>query len=147
MRRLMLPMMCAIVIGCGSQIAPPAVGKMQNGIAKSASFAPPDDSAALAEHTRGAELMGQYHYLKAVPIFDQLAKKYPNWLDLHVDLAIATLNFKRATARASAMPIVKQVLERDPDHCGNFVAGFLYAILTECSMAFPFLESRASGPV
>lgn len=68
----------------------------------------------VAENNRGAGLMEQYKYQKAMKVFQKLVDDHPDWLDARVNLAMAVLNFTQKGA--SAVPILEEVVAADPDH-------------------------------
>ena len=46
----------------------------------------------IAENNRGVALMGHFDYSAAHDVFQELVARHPEWLEVQVNLAIATLN-------------------------------------------------------
>jgi tetratricopeptide (TPR) repeat protein len=89
------------------------------------------DAAAIAENNHAVGLMGQFRYKEAHALFTALVKKYPDWLDGQVNLAIATLNRQQEDDEAVALGIVDRVLKSDPDNMrAHYVAGLLRLYLS-----------------
>ena len=70
----------------------------------------------IAQHNRGVALMGRFDYSEAHKIFQQLAIDYPNWADVQVDLAIATLNRREPGDSEKALALLQKVAEADPNN-------------------------------
>ncbi|HEY7906853.1 MAG TPA: hypothetical protein VIC53_08025, partial [Wenzhouxiangella sp.] len=73
----------------------------------------PDDIAA---NNRGVALMGQYENEQAREVFAELLAKQPDWVDVEVNLAIATLNRQQPDDELRALEIVEGILKDHPDH-------------------------------
>ena len=54
--------------------------------------ATPIAASDIAANNRGVGLMGRYEYDEAQTIFSQLVQTHPDWLDVKINLAVATLN-------------------------------------------------------
>ena len=50
------------------------------------------DAEAIALNNRGVGLMGRFEYEPARQVFASLIEQHPDWTDVDVNLAIATLN-------------------------------------------------------
>ncbi|MCZ6850074.1 MAG: FG-GAP-like repeat-containing protein, partial [Planctomycetota bacterium] len=75
---------------------------------------------------RGVGLMGQYRYADARAVFEQLVKEHPDWLDVKVNLAIATLNRQEDGDESLALTLLRDVLGTTPDHLrARYCAGLL----------------------
>ncbi|MHC4107829.1 MAG: tetratricopeptide repeat protein, partial [Planctomycetota bacterium] len=74
------------------------------------------EAADVTANNRGVGLMGKYEYDEARQIFEGLAAAHPDWLDVRVNLAIATLNRQQEGDEQRALDILTAVLEADPDH-------------------------------
>jgi tetratricopeptide (TPR) repeat protein len=85
------------------------------------------DPVAIAANNRGVGLMGRFEYSEARDVFAELAERYPDWHDVRVNLAIATLNRQLEGDEELAMAIARQVLVADPD---NLRAHYVMGILT-----------------
>ena len=70
----------------------------------------------LAIHNQAVGLMGQYNYAEALARLSDLARRYPDNLDLRVDLSIATLNRQQEGDEITALGILSTVLQRSPQH-------------------------------
>lgn len=80
----------------------------------------------IASNNRGVGLMGYFDYEGARSVFAELARTHPNWHDVQVNLAIATLNRQQAGDEKTAMGIVQGVLQADP---GNLRAQYVRGLL------------------
>ncbi len=67
-------------------------------------------------HNRGVAAMGQFEYERAHQIFSALAEADPDWLDLQVDLAIATLNRRQDGDAERAEQLLQAVAQQAPDN-------------------------------
>ena len=95
--------------------APDAGGSGTSGQGSQAADPPFRVTAELvSENNRGAGLMEQYDYSKAMAVFQKLVDDNPGWLDAKVNLAIAVL--QHTQKGASAVPILEEVVAADPDH-------------------------------
>jgi Flp pilus assembly protein TadD len=99
----------------------------------------PLDPVAIAANNRGVGLMGRFEYSEARDVFAELAERYPDWHDVRVNLAIATLNRQLEGDEELAMAIARQVLAADPDNLrAHYVAGILtlYSSVPEEAAAY-----------
>jgi hypothetical protein len=78
--------------------------------------APGPDAADIAANNRGVGLMGMYKYDDADDVFRALAREHPDWVDVNVNLAIATFNRQQEGDEAIAMEILLAALETEPDN-------------------------------
>ena len=69
----------------------------------------------IAANNRGVGLMGRYEYHEALVIFQQLVQAHPAWLDVKVNLAVATLNRQQEGDETAALNILKEVIEAQPN--------------------------------
>ncbi|MCZ6735826.1 MAG: FG-GAP-like repeat-containing protein, partial [Planctomycetota bacterium] len=87
---------------------------------------PSPDAADIAANNRGVGLMGQYRYTDARAVFEQLVNEHPDWLEVKVNLAIATLNRQEDGDESLALGLLSDVLETAPDHLrARYCAGLL----------------------
>lgn len=100
------------------------LGLIPLGCGRSGPFQP--DAAELAEHNRAVALMGQFNYEAAWETLEPLATKHPEWLDVQVDWAIATLNRRQAGDGDLAVKLLRDVAQKDPK---NLRALYCEAIL------------------
>ena len=70
----------------------------------------------VAGNDRGVGLMGQHDFAGAEEVFADVVRAAPDWLDVRVNLAIATLNRQREGDETLALEILAGVLEADPQH-------------------------------
>lgn len=70
----------------------------------------------IAANNRAVGLMGRYEYDEALTIFGELVQTHPDWVDVKVNLAVATLNRQQDGDEVTALDILKEVLAADPDH-------------------------------
>ncbi|VFM95863.1 MAG: Tetratricopeptide repeat-containing protein [Candidatus Kentron sp. G] len=101
---------------------------------------PPDAEAMKAEtiraNNRAVGLMGRFEYAAAFDIFSALVKEYPHWLDVKVNLAIATLNRQQDGDEAAALALADEVLAIDPGQLrAHYVAGLLRLYLSSPEQA------------
>ncbi|TVQ55345.1 MAG: hypothetical protein EA377_03590 [Phycisphaerales bacterium] len=100
----------------------------------------------IRRNNRGVGLMGRYQYDQAREIFLELAEAHPEWLDVQVNLAIATLNRQNEGDERRAMEILESVLERDPEHLrARYCTGLLMLYLDrpdEAREAFKLVALR-----
>ncbi len=89
------------------------------------SSAPPD-AADVAANNRGVGLMGMFKYTEAHDVFQTLVSEHPDWVQVSVNLAIATLNRQEDGDEARALEILQTVLEQEPDDLrARYCAGLL----------------------
>ncbi len=67
------------------------------------------------EHNNGVALMGKFDYTAAHEVFSKLASAHPDWLDVQVDLAIASLNRQQPGDDKAAAQILDTVIEKRPE--------------------------------
>lgn len=97
---------CALLIaGCKKKTAaPPAVVNTTI------------DAQSIEQNNRGVGLMGQFDYVAAHEVFNDLVDRHPDWLDAKVNLAIATFNRQSTGDEEQGLQLLGEVLEEDPDH-------------------------------
>ena len=129
MRRPCLAILVALLLGAGCSPSPP----------------PPGEQDIIANN-RGVGLMGQYENEAARVIFQALADAHPHWLEVRVNLAIATLNRQREGDELRALEIVQRVLEEEPrNERARYVAGLLHLYLGQSERALEYLRSVAES--
>ena len=108
----------------------------------------PLTDAQIARNNEGVALMAQYRNEPARVIFAALREERPGWTDVRVNEAIATLNRQNEGDERRALAIVKDVLERDPEHVrANYMAGLIHFYLGEAEPALAYLRRvRAWAP-
>ncbi|MHC4992360.1 MAG: tetratricopeptide repeat protein, partial [Planctomycetota bacterium] len=88
------------------------------------------DAADLEANRRGVGLMGRFDYEPARRAFATLVDEHPEWLDVRVNLAIATLNRQQEGDSEAALALLQAVLAEDPSHLrANYCAGLLQLYL------------------
>lgn len=98
-------------------------------------------SADIVIHNHGVGLMGKFEYEKAREVFQQLAAKYPDWLDVQLDLAIATLNRQKTGDELIALDTAKRIIEQQPQHLrANYIAGLMSLYLGNIADAAAFFR-------
>lgn len=106
--------------------------------------APAPGEQEIIQNNRGVGLMGQYENEAARAVFAALADEHPDWLEVRVNLAIATLNRQREGDEQRALDIVLRVLEEAPgNERARYVAGLLYLYLGQSERALEYLRSVA----
>ena len=70
--------------------------------------------------------MGRFEYAAAREVFVALANAYPDWTDVDVNLAIATLNRQQPGDEQRALTMLQAIIARHPKQLrAHFVAGLL----------------------
>jgi len=106
----------------------------------------PDDAQAIERNNRAVGLMGKFDYDAARRIFAQLAEQYPDWNDIQINLAIATLNRQQPGDEQTALSIAETVLERDPDHLrAHYIIGILKYNAGRIEQALPRFQQVAEA--
>ncbi|MEM7053285.1 MAG: FG-GAP-like repeat-containing protein [Pseudomonadota bacterium] len=102
----------------------------------------------IAQNNRGVALMGQYENEQARAIFAELAQAHPDWLDVRVNEAIATLNRQREGDEQLALAMVQALLLEQPDHVrARYVAALMEFYLGNSEAALPnFLQVAEAAP-
>ncbi len=104
------------------------------------------DAAAIAANNRGVGLMGRFEYEKARKVFAALVGEHPQWLDVQVNLAIATLNRQQEGDEEAALAIVDRVLQEDPSQLrAHYVAGLLRLYLSSPAEALGHFQRVADA--
>ncbi len=107
-------------------------------------FSPPP--TAIERNNRGVGLMGQFKYAAAQAAFAELVDAYPGWLDLQVNLAIATLNRQQEGDETEALAIVERVLAAAPDQLrAHYVAGLLRLYIGDTEQALVHFQRVAAN--
>lgn len=97
---------------------------------------PAIDSEDIAANNRGVALMGQYENEQARQVFAELLEKHPDWVDVEVNLAIATLNRQQPDDELRALEIVEQILQEHPDHLrARYIAGLMRFYIGQSDLA------------
>ncbi|MHC4946640.1 MAG: FG-GAP-like repeat-containing protein [Planctomycetota bacterium] len=91
---------------------------------------PPSDPDAIAANNRAVGLMGRYEYEVARVAFAELVEAHPGWVDVRVNLAIATLNRQRDGDEVEALRLLDEALAVDPSnlraqYCGGLLRLYL----------------------
>ena len=121
--RLMFPVLAALVLAACSEPEPALTDDL------------------IERNNRGVALMGQYRNEQARQVFAELLEERPDWVDVEVNLAIATLNRQEEGDEIRALDIVQGVLEDHPDHLrARYVAGLLRFYLGEAEAALAHFE-------
>lgn len=82
--------------------------------------------AAIAANNRGVGLMGRFEYDDAHKVFAQLVHQHPHWLEVQVNLAIATLNRQHEEDEEAALALLQDVLAVDAHHLrAHYCSGLL----------------------
>ena len=72
------------------------------------------DEAEIAANNRGVGLMGRFEYEAARIVFEDLVAEHPDWLEVKINLAIATLNRQQEGDSDRALQLMGEVLADDP---------------------------------
>lgn len=73
------------------------------------------NAQVVAAHNQGVALMGKFDYVQAHKVFSKLTADYPEWLDVQIDLAIATLNRQQPGDDRAAAKILDALIEKRPE--------------------------------
>ncbi len=124
-RHMLYPLGFLFLVACSG----PA-DDQQNAAGSTPPASGPDDRA-IGLNNRGVGLMGRFEYEPARQAFASLVEQYPEWADVDVNLAIATLNRQEEGDEQAALARVDQVLKKEPDHLrAHYVAGLLRLYLS-----------------
>lgn len=85
-----------------------------NSVAPSDPFAPTAEEVRI--HNEAAAEMGRFDYSVARDLFAELAEAYPDWEDVQVDLAIATLNRQQLGDSELAKSLLAKIVDAHPDN-------------------------------
>ena len=86
----------------------------------------PPGAADIDANNLGVGLMGKFAFDDALAVFERLAGEHPEWLDVKVNLAIATLNRQRVGDEDRALELLTEVLAADPGHLrAHYCSGLL----------------------
>ena len=80
----------------------------------------------IAANNRGVGLMGYFDYNGAHEVFTEIITKHPDWNEVKINLAIATLNLQTETSENDALNLLAEVLVSEPD---NLRAHFCHGLL------------------
>ena len=95
---------------------------------------------------QGVAQMGRYEYETARATFAEVVDSAPSWLEVRVNLAIATLNRQREGDEALALAILEAVLEEDPRHQrALYTSGLIHLYLGEIEQAIPLFQRVAAA--
>lgn len=104
------------------------------------------DAEAIAANNHGVGLMGKFDYPAAYDVFNRLAQRYPDWLEVQVNRAIATLNRQQEGDEAAALGMVDQVLAKETGNLrANYVAGLLRLYLASPQQAVTHFQRVAEA--
>ena len=109
---------------------------------------PPISDAEIARNNEGVALMGQYLNEEARQRFAALAGARPDWHEVRVNEAIATLNRQTEGDEQRALAMAQEVLAADPGNArAAYVAGLMHFYLGDAEAALPRFETvRAAAP-
>jgi tetratricopeptide (TPR) repeat protein len=140
----LLPLLIALLSLSACSDAEPPSEPVGAPIEQSADFTMPPE--AIAGNNRGVGLMGSFRYEDARSQFQELSEQYPDWLDVRVNLAIATLNRQQPGDEQAALELVGEVLAADPAHLrAHYVSGLLHLYLSSPAVAQPHFERVANA--
>ncbi len=110
---------------------------------------PPLNAEAIKANNHAVGLMGKFEYAEAQEQFRKLVKQWPAWLDVKVNLAIATLNRQGDGDERAALKLVEEVLQTDASHLrAHYFAGLIRLYVGEPAVAqqhFEFVARNDSG--
>lgn len=95
---------------------------------------------------QGVAQMGRYEYETARATFAAVVDSAPSWLEVRVNLAIATLNRQREGDETLALAILDAVLAEDPRHQrALYTSGLIHLYLGETEQAIPLFQRVATA--
>ena len=145
---LRVSILCAIlaaIASCSKNPSPPSNNAASNQQSAAKSFEPTDPQL-IAANNRGVGLMGKFEYENARQVFQTLADAHSDWLDVQVNLAIATLNRQREGDEDRAMKILEKVIAAAPNHLrANYCVGLLKLYLESPADALPHFKLVAAA--
>ncbi|MEC9252318.1 MAG: tetratricopeptide repeat protein, partial [Pseudomonadota bacterium] len=90
---------------------------------------------------RGVAQMGRFEYEDAHATFTAVVDAAPTWLDVRVNLAIATLNRQREGDETLALRTLEGVLKIEPRHQrALYTSGLIHLYLGHTDQAIPLLR-------
>jgi len=109
---------------------------------------PPISEAEIARNNEGVALMGQYLNEEARQRFAALVEGRPNWHEVRVNEAIATLNRQNEGDERLALAMAEAVLAEDPAQPrAAYVAGLMHFYLGDAEAALRyFARVRKRAP-
>ncbi len=85
------------------------------------------DAKAIEANNQAVGLMGRFEYTQAQARFAELALQWPQWHEVKINLAIATLNRQQADDDLKALEIAREVLRDDPANLrAHYMAGLVH---------------------
>jgi tetratricopeptide (TPR) repeat protein len=103
------------------------------------------DAAAIEANNRAVGLMGQFDYSQAHALFNDLADEWPEWHDVRINLAIATLNRQESGDETLALKHAEAVLQAEPENLrAHYVAGLVNLYLGLPDVALTHFEFVAN---
>ncbi len=95
----------------------------------------------IAKNNQGVALMGQYNNEAARQVFAQLLAEQPDWTDVEVNLAIATLNRQQPDDELRALDIVENILIDHPEHLrARYIAALMRFYIGQSDEALAHFE-------
>ena len=95
---------------------------------------------------QGVAQMGRYEYETARATFAAVVDSAPSWLEVRVNLAIATLNRQREGDETLALEMLEAVLAEDPRHQrALYTSGLIHLYLGETEQAIPLFQRVATA--
>lgn len=103
-------------------------------------------AAQLAAHDRAVGLMGQFDYAAAFDEFAQLAEQLPDWPDVKVDWAIASLNRRQDGDVPRAQKLLDTVIQAEPTNLrAKYCRALLALYAAEPEKAFELFQDVAQA--
>ncbi|MBT8103241.1 MAG: VCBS repeat-containing protein [Gammaproteobacteria bacterium] len=103
-------------------------------------------ASAIEANNRAVGLMGRFDYSEAQAEFSELAAAWPDWHDVKINLAIATLNRQETGDEMKALELAREVLKSDPDNLrAHYVSGLVNLYIgfpDEALTHFEFVSDR-----
>lgn len=98
-------------------------------------------TAQIAENNLGVALMGQYNNEAARDVFADLLGQQPDWTDVEVNLAIATLNRQQPEDELRALEMVERILQDHPNHIrARYIAALMRFYIGQSQQALAHFE-------
>jgi len=141
--RFLLGLLLVSSLGCGPKATDTAA---ESPVTPRAAGIFTPDTELIARNNQGVALMGQFQYVEAAKVFEDLVREHPDWLDAQVNLAIAYVNVDQGGKRA--LPLLEAVLAKNPEHlAAHYCQGLMLFHAEQQAAALPHLQKVfASDP-
>src|SRR5262245_33500908 len=133
-----------LLVSCNGRSSPTKAGGTSGGSSKTEPFVPPEELWEL--NNQGVGYMEQFDdgggFSNAVPVFEEIVRRWPAWTPGKFNLAVAILNAHPEDQQLErAKTLLREVLAADDnDAHAHYALGFLLYYQGKFSEALPHLE-------